>query len=106
MQSAFQQENSPGWQHTFFFCLIQKIHSWHGEMGEDTWSKVSWNIKKMIWGLLGRQDASHVTTVQQMQVSWGDSESRWRSLIKSDLCVSRKQRYRKVYIFHDLLLCL
>jgi len=72
------------WLTAYIFCFIQKIHSWHGEMSEDTWSKISWNIKKTIWeGLLGRQDASHVTTVELMQVSWGESECRWRNLIKS-----------------------
>ena len=66
----------------FFFCFMKKIHSWYGETGEDTCSKISCNTKKTITeGPLGRQDASHVKTVQQMQVSSGDSVNSWHRLI-------------------------
>jgi hypothetical protein len=60
---------------------MKKVHRWYGEMGEDTWPKI-WNTKKTIWkGLLGRKDVSHVTTVEQTQVSSNASFLRWHSLI-------------------------
>jgi hypothetical protein len=70
------------WLAAYLLCLMKKIHSWHGEMGEDTWSKISWNTKKTIWkGLLGRKNVSLVTTVEQKQFSSNTSLLRWHSLI-------------------------